>query len=380
MRYLFKYYLDSNSPNLDQNEESFPEKIEEKNINTSITNEYSPYRHPSNFNSEIESPKLHRRMNKIHEVMSASRINNINSNVGTSSERKKIKNKNSDSANEIQSSKINSIIEKNMNSPHRKKRSTISFAFNKFGIIEDELISEVFSCALMDKMLIQGKLFITNKKLGFHSYFNKSTFIGETKMIIPKEDIKRIEKRYNALIFDNSIAVITKTGELFFTSFVFRDKAYAAIIRNIEPPEQKDSHLYFQQNNNNEQEINNLNNNEENNEQNKIEEEDKNNDENKNKEQEGEENPNDTELEKKIEARCQKIKEIALKDDFFDQRQHKLKIPWTNRVEDVYRIIFSTEIFNFKGQNYHGYWEYLKLVQSEDVDYSITPFNPPPPL
>lgn len=320
-------------------------------------------------------------MKKIHEALSASMINNNNtSNVATSSERKKMKNKNFDSASEMQSSKINSIMEKNMNSPNRKKKSTVSFFFNKFGIVEDELIGQVFSCALMDKMLIQGKLFITNKKLGFHSYFNKSTFIGETKMIIPKEDIKRIEKRYNALIFDNSIAVITKTGELFFTSFVFRDKAYAAIIRNIEPPEQKDIHLYVQQNNDNDQDINNLNKNDENNEPNQIEEEDKNNSENENKEPEGDENSNNAELDKKIEIRYQKIKEVALKDDFFDLRQHKLKIPWTNRVEDVYRILFSTEIFNFKGQNYHGMWEYLKLVKSEDVDYIITPFNPPPPL
>ncbi len=32
--------------------------------------------------------------------------------------------------------------------------------------------------------------------------------------------------RYNAVIFDNSISIHTSTGEIFLTSFVYRDKAF----------------------------------------------------------------------------------------------------------------------------------------------------------
>lgn len=85
-----------------------------------------------------------------------------------------------------------------------------------------------FTCALANKILLQGRLYITTKRLCFHSYFNKYTLFGrETKVIVPLNEIKKIEKRYNAVIFDNSIAVLTKETELFFTSFVFRDQAYA---------------------------------------------------------------------------------------------------------------------------------------------------------
>ncbi len=35
-----------------------------------------------------------------------------------------------------------------------------------------------------------------------------------------------MEKRYNALVFDNSIAITTVNGEMFFTSFFSRDEAF----------------------------------------------------------------------------------------------------------------------------------------------------------
>lgn len=43
-----------------------------------------------------------------------------------------------------------------------------------------------------------------------------------------------MEKRYNALIFDNSIAITTVNGEMFFTSFFSRDEAYDLINKTLE--------------------------------------------------------------------------------------------------------------------------------------------------
>lgn len=46
-------------------------------------------------------------------------------------------------------------------------------------MVENEVFLDAFSCGLLDKILLQGKLFITNMKLCFHSYFNKSNlFFG----------------------------------------------------------------------------------------------------------------------------------------------------------------------------------------------------------
>jgi hypothetical protein len=60
---------------------------------------------------------------------------------------------------------------------------------------------------------------------------NKLLFFGkDTKLTIPLDDVSSLEKRINALVFDNSIAVITKNEkETFFTSFLMRDRAFEAI-------------------------------------------------------------------------------------------------------------------------------------------------------
>jgi hypothetical protein len=83
--------------------------------------------------------------------------------------------------------------------------------------------------------LLQGKIFITNKALRFHSYFNAKTFLGkETKIQVPLKNISKIEKKHNALIFDNSIKVTTKDNKtLFFTSFVHRDNAFDILNKHL---------------------------------------------------------------------------------------------------------------------------------------------------
>jgi hypothetical protein len=68
-------------------------------------------------------------------------------------------------------------------------------------------------------------------RLCFHSYFNTANlFFGTTFLQIPKKDIIKAEKRYNAKIFDNSVSITTINGEVFFTSFLSRDIAYKQIV------------------------------------------------------------------------------------------------------------------------------------------------------
>lgn len=78
--------------------------------------------------------------------------------------------------------------------------------------LNENLISS-FACALSEKIQLQGRLYITNKRLFFHSNFNSSNlFFGDTVLNIPKADILSIQKRTNAFIFDNSISVLTPKG------------------------------------------------------------------------------------------------------------------------------------------------------------------------
>lgn len=251
------------------------------------------------------------------------------------------------------------MIEELANSP-KKKKSTYAFFNSKFGLVKDEVIDEVFSCALLDKIVIQGKLFISNKKLAFHSYFNRFTLLGETKMIIPKKDILRIEKRYNALIFDNSIAVITLKGEVFFTSFVFRDRAYISIIKTLTPVEQKDIPIDEKPEETKEKpEIN-------------LEKDDV--------KVLDEEKIIDPETLIKLEERANIVKSLHPKEEYFKEITYTHVLPVKCRLDDVVRIIYAGIPYTYKGKTFKsGFFEFLKTERSGDTQLLITEFEPPIP-
>jgi hypothetical protein len=100
-----------------------------------------------------------------------------------------------------------------------------------FGLVEGEKCLESYACAISMKILIQGRLYVTNKRLCFHSYFNDKTIFGkETKILIPLANISKVEKKTNVMVFDNSISIITKENrEIFITSFMTRDHAFDLI-------------------------------------------------------------------------------------------------------------------------------------------------------
>jgi hypothetical protein len=101
--------------------------------------------------------------------------------------------------------------------------------------IEDgELILDEYNCAVQKKVLLQGRLFISNEALYFYSMFNNSTiFFGqETKIKINYSEIGDIKKAKNAKIFHNSILIKLKVGiELFLTSFLSRDECFRLILK-----------------------------------------------------------------------------------------------------------------------------------------------------
>lgn len=99
----------------------------------------------------------------------------------------------------------------------------------KFGIPSTHVI-ESFTCALGQKLPLHGRMYVTTSHLCFHSYFNATTLFGrDTKLAIPFNEVSRVEKRTNAMIFDNSLAILTANSEFFFTNFVYRDQAFAVI-------------------------------------------------------------------------------------------------------------------------------------------------------
>jgi hypothetical protein len=91
-----------------------------------------------------------------------------------------------------------------------------------FYISEDETVKSSYSCALADKILLQGKLYLTTKKVVFYSWFNNSTLFGKTLIEIPKDDIVSFKKKERNILFDNELIIETKGSAFHFASFVNR--------------------------------------------------------------------------------------------------------------------------------------------------------------
>lgn len=101
-----------------------------------------------------------------------------------------------------------------------------------FFIDSDENFIESFSCALNEKILLQGKIYVTNKKLVFYSWFNNSTLFGKTLIEIMHEDITNILK-LSGNLFDNSMIIVTKTTKFEFGSVIKRDSVVASLRERV---------------------------------------------------------------------------------------------------------------------------------------------------
>ena len=118
----------------------------------------------------------------------------------------------------------------------------------KFGsYLEGEFYLDRFTCSLQTKVLLSGRLHVTNKRVLFRSLFNEKTIFGKsTKIIMLLDDITWIEKRcYNDMkIFPNSILIRVSSPEprnYFFTSMLKngRKESYELIksmLTNLTPP------------------------------------------------------------------------------------------------------------------------------------------------
>ncbi|KAI9179062.1 hypothetical protein H9P43_005724 [Blastocladiella emersonii ATCC 22665] len=86
----------------------------------------------------------------------------------------------------------------------------------------DEFLIEDFSCALQKEILVQGRLYLTERHLAFHAVI----FGWVTSVLIPLSEVTLIEKKVTALIFPNAIEVHTRHQRYFFASFIFRELAF----------------------------------------------------------------------------------------------------------------------------------------------------------
>lgn len=90
----------------------------------------------------------------------------------------------------------------------------------------EERLLDDFSCALSREILLQGRLYLTEKNL----CFNSNLLGWVTNLVISYTDIRGFEKTATAGLFPNGIAIQLKNGHKhYFASFLSRDSTYNQI-------------------------------------------------------------------------------------------------------------------------------------------------------
>ncbi|KAI3662462.1 hypothetical protein MP638_003602 [Amoeboaphelidium occidentale] len=92
---------------------------------------------------------------------------------------------------------------------------------------EDDPLIEDFSCALQKDIIVQGRLYISRG----HMCFNSNIFGWVTNLVISLTDVLAIERRMTAYVIPNAIHITTLHSKYLFTSFMYREPAYIALVK-----------------------------------------------------------------------------------------------------------------------------------------------------
>uniref|UniRef100_A0A8C9U7Z8 GRAM domain containing 2B n=1 Tax=Serinus canaria TaxID=9135 RepID=A0A8C9U7Z8_SERCA len=86
----------------------------------------------------------------------------------------------------------------------------------------DEPLKQSFTCALQKEILYQGKLFLSENWICFHS----KVFGKDTKISIPVLSVTLLKKTKTALLVPNALIIATVTDRYMFVSLLSRDTTY----------------------------------------------------------------------------------------------------------------------------------------------------------
>ncbi|XP_031951502.1 GRAM domain-containing protein 2B isoform X1 [Corvus hawaiiensis] len=121
----------------------------------------------------------------------------------------------------------------------RKKRASNQLKANAhfhklfLDVPVDEPLKQSFTCALQKEILYQGKLFLSENWICFHS----KVFGKDTKISIPVLSVTLLKKTKTALLVPNALIIATVTDRYMFVSLLSRDTTYKllkSICRHLE--------------------------------------------------------------------------------------------------------------------------------------------------
>ncbi|KAF7701303.1 GRAM domain-containing protein 2B-like [Silurus meridionalis] len=90
----------------------------------------------------------------------------------------------------------------------------------------DEILRQSYTCALQKDILYQGRLFVSDNWICFHS----KVFGRDTKIAIPVLTINHIKKTKTALLVPNALVITTISERHLFVSFLSRDTTYKFLL------------------------------------------------------------------------------------------------------------------------------------------------------
>lgn len=89
-------------------------------------------------------------------------------------------------------------------------------------VSKDELLKQSYTCALQRDILYQGKMFVSDNWICFHS----KVFGRDTKISIPVMSVTFIKKTKTALLVPNALVIETKSYQHVFVSFLSRNTTF----------------------------------------------------------------------------------------------------------------------------------------------------------
>ncbi|XP_070598950.1 GRAM domain-containing protein 2B isoform X2 [Erythrolamprus reginae] len=117
---------------------------------------------------------------------------------------------------------------KNDSKAERKKHTSNQFKANAhfhklfLDVPIDEPLRQNFTCALQKEIMYQGKLYVSENWICFHS----KVFGKDIKITIPVLSVTLIKKTKTAILVPNALIITTVSDRYMFVSFLSRDTVY----------------------------------------------------------------------------------------------------------------------------------------------------------
>nr|XP_048275230.1 GRAM domain-containing protein 2B isoform X2 [Myodes glareolus] len=118
--------------------------------------------------------------------------------------------------------KAESKTERKKSSSSSQYKANMHFHKLFLDVPTEEPLRQSFTCALQKEILYQGKLFVSENWICFHS----KVFGKDTKISIPTFSVTLIKKTKTALLVPNALIIATVTDRYIFVSLLSRDSTY----------------------------------------------------------------------------------------------------------------------------------------------------------